>query len=355
MTKSSKLIDDTVSSINPIDKGYLDKAMTRLDVLTKPKGSLGKLEDIAARFVAITENINPGLEKKAVFVLASDHGITEEGTSAYPKEVTAQMVFNFLDNGAAINALADQAATDVYVADIGVDYDFPELDDLISIKISKGTKNFLKEPAMSYEQAVKSIEAGIKIAEKAALHGYNLIAAGEMGIGNTTSAAAVICICLDLEASDIVGFGTGIDKKTWLLKVETVNKAISIYKKKGITPIEILSFVGGFEIGGITGLLLGCAKNKVPVIVDGFISSAAACLAIKLCPNIMDYLLFGHKSAEKGHCLVLEKIKADPILDLDLRLGEGTGAVLAIPIIESALSAYNKMNTFDEAKVSDKK
>ena len=353
MNYNSKLITDTSASIKPLDQAFFDKAVSRLDQLTKPKGSLGKLENIAARIVAITGDISPRIEKKAVFVLASDHGITDEGISAYPKEVTAQMVFNFLNDGAAINAIAGNTGTDVFVADIGVDYDFPDLDDLISIKINKGTNNFLKKSAMTPEHAVKSIEAGIKIAEKAALHGYSIIAAGEMGIGNTTSAAAVICLCLNMEASDVVGYGTGIDKKTWLQKVETVSKAVSKYNKKGITPLEILGCVGGYEIGGIAGLLLGCASKRLPVVVDGFISSAAACLAINLCPQVREYLFFGHISAEKGHRLVMEKIDADTILDMDLRLGEGTGAVLAIPIIESALAAYNNMNTFEEAAVSN--
>lgn len=355
MIDTSKLIKETIASIKPVNKGFIEKANSRLDNLTKPRGSLGKLETIAAKLVAMTENVRPTIEKKAVFVFASDHGITEEGVSAYPKEVTAQMVLNFLNNGAAINAIAKQNKADVYVADIGVDYEFPELDNLISIKINNGTNNFLKEPAMTSEQAIQSIEAGIKLAQNATKDVYSLIATGEMGIGNTTSAAAVISICLDMEASDIVGYGTGIDKETWILKVETVESAVSKYKKKNTTPIEILSCVGGYEIGGITGLLLGCAANRIPVIVDGFISTAAACLAIQICPYIKEYMFFGHISAEKGHRLAMKKIEAEPILDMDLRLGEGTGAVLAMPLIEAALSAYNNMNTFEEAAVTSKK
>lgn len=355
MNIKSKIINETIKSIDLLNEDYLKKARQRLDSLTKPKHSLGMLEDISSRIVAIKETVIPTIEKKAVFVFASDHGITAEGISAYPPEVTAQMVYNFLDEGAAINAISMQTGTDVYVADIGVDHDFPDLEDLLSIKISRGTNNFLKNPAMTSVNAVKSLESGIKIAEKSALHGYDLIAGGEMGIGNTTSAAAVICLCLDLEASEIVGFGTGIDKETWILKVEAVDKAIKKYGKKNMSALDVLSSVGGYEIGGIAGLMLGCAKSRIPVVADGFISTAAACIAIKLCPAVFDYLFFSHISSEKGHKLTLEKLNARPILDLDLRLGEGTGAVLAFPIIESALSVYNNMNTFEEAGVSGEK
>lgn len=348
------LLHRTIESIKPINKEYIACASELLDNLTKPKGSLGKLEEFAKHIVAITENKKPSLDKKAVFVLAGDHGVVEEGVSAYPREVTREMVYNFIRGGAGINALARHTGADVFVVDMGVDWYFEETEGLISRKINAGTKNLAKEPAMTTGEAIRSIEAGIGLAIDAAEKRYNFLAVGEMGIGNTTPSSAVICALTGLNPMDVVGYGTGINDETWKYKVEVVNKALVLHKSDPDFPVDILARVGGFEIGGIAGVILGGASRRVPVVVDGFVSTAGAVISLGLCPQVKDYIFFSHKSAEAGHGLVLQKLGVQPILDLDMCLGEGTGAVIGMFIIEAAVKAYNEMATFEEAGVSRK-
>ena len=348
------LLHRTMESIKPLNEEYICHASERLDNLTKPKGSLGKLEEFAKRVVAITENTKPRLDKKAVFVLVADHGVTEEGISAYPREVTREMVYNFLSGGAGINALARHAGAEVFVVDIGVDWYFEKTDGLIIKKINSGTRNLAKEPAMTPGEAIRSIDVGIGLAGQAVEKGYNFIAVGDMGIGNTTPASAVICSLTGLNPVDVVGYGAGITDEMWKHKVEVVKKALALHNSDPDFPVDILAKVGGCEIGGIAGVILGGASMRVPVVVDGFVSTAGAAVAISLCPEVKNYIFFSHKSAERGHGLVLEKLGVQPIFDLDMRLGEGTGAVLGMFIIEAGVKAYNEMATFAEAGVSRK-
>lgn len=345
---------DLSFDIRPISKEWMDKARNRLDNLVKPKGSLGMLEEIAARIVGIKEQDRPSIDKKAVFVFAADHGVVAEGVSAYPQEVTSGMVKNFLSGVAAINALAKVAGALVYVVDIGVNGSIKEESPyLIKKKIRKGTGNITKGPAMSIEEAKKAIAVGIEIADMAKENGTDMVATGDMGIGNTTPSAAIFCAFLGCRPEDVVGKGTGIDDTTLKKKIDTVKRAIKVNQAllRNRNPLHILSALGGLEIAGISGLCIGGAKNRLIVLVDGFIACAGALVAMKIAPQVKDYLFFGHVSAEEGHRLFFEKIGEKPILDLGMRLGEGTGAALAMHIIDSALSIYNEMATFEEVGI----
>jgi nicotinate-nucleotide--dimethylbenzimidazole phosphoribosyltransferase len=323
-----------------------------LDNLTKPKGSLGRLEEFARRYCAIRREERPKIDKKVIVVLAADHGITEENVSAYPKEVTAQMVFNFLKGGAGVNVLAKHAGADVLVVDIGVAYDFKEEKGLVIKKIDHGTKNFLKGPAMTRDKAMASIECGIEIADRLFSEGYQIIGTGEMGIGNTTPSSAVISVMTAKPVSDVTGRGTGIDDTVYKNKVRVIEEGIKINSPDPSDAVDVLSKVGGFEIGGIAGLIIGASANKIPVVVDGFISGAAALIALRLAPTAKDYLFFSHLSEEKGHQAVFDFLKEKPVLDLSMRLGEGTGAALTISLIEAGVKVLTEMATFDEADVS---
>lgn len=338
--------------IEPLKREFIDIAWKRLNSLTKPKGSLGRLEEIAARLVAIYEDSMPEIKKKAVLVFASDHGVTEEGVSAYPKEVTAQMVFNFLRGGAGINVLAKHAGADVVVVDVGVDYDFGEIEGLISKKVVRGTGNIAKGMALTRSDAIKCIEIGIEIVKEYHQKGYNLFAVGEMGIGNTTPSSAVISVLTNSPVKEVTGRGTGIDEETFKRKVEVIKRAIEINKPDASDPVDVLSKVGGPEIGAIAGVVLCCAHLRLPVIIDGFISTAGALIAYCINPAVKDYIFASHNSVERGHKKALEFMGLKPLLDLNLRLGEGTGAAVAMTIIEAGLKIYREMATFDEAGVS---
>ena len=338
--------------IKPVGENFLELAWKRLDSLTKPPKSLGRLEEIAARLVAIYEDTMPEIKKKAVFVFASDHGVTEEGVSAYPKEVTAQMVFNFLRGGAGINVLARHAGADVVVVDVGVDYEFGQVEGLISKKVVRGARNIAKDPALGRDDAIKCIKTGIELVKQYYHMGYNLFATGEMGIGNTTPSSAVVSVLTGSPVEEVTGRGTGIDEETFKRKVEVIKKAIEINKPDPHDPIDVLSKVGGPEIGAIAGVVLGCAELKVPVVIDGFISTAGALIAYCINPAVKDYIFASHNSVEKGHKKALEFMGLTPLLDLNLRLGEGTGAALAITIISAGLKIYREMATFEEAGVS---
>ncbi|WP_456371098.1 nicotinate-nucleotide--dimethylbenzimidazole phosphoribosyltransferase [Thermodesulfatator atlanticus] len=333
-----------------LDRADYERASKRLDNLTKPRGSLGYLEEIARRYVYITGELFPELPlSKAVYVFAGDHGVVEEGVSAYPQEVTLQMILNFLAGGAGINAIARQAGADVYVVDVGAagDVDDPRL---IKRKVVHGTKNFLKEPAMSREQAQKALQVGYELAKEAAEKGVKLLIPGDMGIGNTTPSAAVMCVLLGEDPDDIVGRGTGIDDLALARKRQVVKEALSKYSFAD--PIDVLAKVGGAEIGAIAGFFLGGAESRVPVIIDGFISLAGYTIAQALCPELKEFVFLGHCSKEKGAARVVEKLNLRPIVDLDLRLGEGTGACLASMIVDAALRVLTEMATFEDAGVS---
>ncbi|MDH4227281.1 MAG: nicotinate-nucleotide--dimethylbenzimidazole phosphoribosyltransferase [Deltaproteobacteria bacterium] len=348
------LIEKTLASIKPVDEQSLEAARKRLDTLTKPKGSLGRLEDIAASIASIRRNPRPDKLKKAVFTFAADHGVTGEGVSAYPKEVTAQMVLNFIGNGAAINALARAASAHHAVIDVGVDYDFDKSAPIVHKKVLKGTKNMTKGPAMTRAEAERCIEVGIEMAAEYADKGFTLYGTGEMGIGNTTASSAIASLYTGFSAAEVTGRGTGIDDAVLLKKISAIEKAIIVNTPDKNDPVGALAKIGGAEIGAITGLCLGAAARNIPVVVDGFISGAAALIACAMNPHVRKYLLHSHLSAEKGHAAVLLKLGAKPILDLGMRLGEGTGAAVAMLVIDAAMAAYSEMATFEDAGVAGK-
>jgi nicotinate-nucleotide--dimethylbenzimidazole phosphoribosyltransferase len=347
------IIRDTLESIKPVSAVRLKTAQSHLDSLTKPPGSLGLLEDIAKKYVAIRDTDHPAINKKSVIVFAADHGVTEEGISAYPAEVTPQMVQNFLAKGAAVNVLAKQQNAEVLVVDMGVNHRFPPHPELLDRKIAFGTRNLLREPAMTLSEAEESIAIGIQIAVQLTEYGVDLLATGDMGIGNTTASAAIFSALSGLSAKQVTGRGTGIDDITLAKKITVIEQALEKHTPNPDDPIDILSKVGGFEIGGITGLILGAAAKNIPVVVDGFISSAGASLAIKLNSSVKDYIFSSHRSAEPGHQVFFDLHQMPPLLDLKMRLGEGTGAVLAFNLIEAGVRIYSEMATFQSAGISN--
>ena len=340
-----------IKEIKPVSELWISKAWKRLDNLSKPKRSLGYLEEMASRVVAIYEKEKPEINKKAVYVFVGDHGIVEEGVSAYPQEVTALMVRNFLAGGAGINVLSRRAGADVFVVDIGMKEEIADAPELINRNVKRSTDNMAKGPAMTREEAEKAIDAGIEIALNASENGVNMIATGEMGIGNTAPSSALYSVMLPAKLADVTDKGTGLEDEGIKLKVKIIEKALEINRSIMDDPVSILAAVGGLEIAGICGLCLGAASRRMVVVVDGFISSAGALVAMKICPAVKDYLFFSHKSSEKGHRIFCEKEGIRPILDLDLRLGEGTGAACAMQIIENAVSIYNEMATFDDVGI----
>jgi nicotinate-nucleotide--dimethylbenzimidazole phosphoribosyltransferase len=357
-TTTTSLLADFVGAIAAPDPKWLKQARSHLDNLTKPLGSLGRLEDIAARFVAIRNGEIDGPLKKAAYVFAADHGIVAEGVSAYPKEVTRQMVLNFLQQGAAINVLANLHETELTIVDVGVDADFGDLPGLLHRKVRSGTRNMLHKPAMSEEEMLQALQVGLQLATGAQQKGQTLIAAGEMGIGNTTSASAITAVLTRQAPAAVTGAGAGLEKSAQDHKVRVVDAILRKHFAENLTasqvsPLEVLRCVGGLEIAAMVGLVLGAARYRIPIVTDGFISTAAAALAYAVEPRVKDYLFAGHRSEEPGHRFLLEYLRLDPILTLNMRLGEGTGAVLAMPIIESALRLYTEMATFASAGVSE--
>lgn len=346
------LIRNTLEAIKPVSPLRLESAQAHLDSLTKPPGSLGLLEVLAKRFTALRKTDRPSIENKSVIVFAADHGVTEEGISAYPSKVTPQMVQNFLAGGAAINVLARQQNAEVLVVDIGVNHRFTPHPDLLDRKIAFGTRNLAKEPAMTRTQAEESIIIGIQIAMQ--LDAIDLLATGDMGIGNTTSSSAIFSVLGNLPVSQVTGRGTGIDDITLTKKISVIQQALDLHNPDPEDPIDILAKVGGFEIGGIMGLIIGAASKNIPVVVDGLVSSAGASLAIKLNPSIKDYIFSSHRSVEPGHQIFFDLLQSPPLFDLKMRLGEGTGAVLAFNMIEAAVKIYSEMATFKSAGISDK-
>lgn len=349
-----KLLEQTLKAIRPTDKQWEARAQAHLDDLTKPLGSLGYLEEIAKKLITIYQDQITDLNKKVVFTFAGDHGITSEGVSAYPKDVTPQMVFNFLRGGAAINVLARHCGAEVVVVDVGVDYDFGDIEGLAKRKVVRGTKNFTLQPAMTMDETIRAVEVGIELGNEYCAKGYRLFGTGDMGIGNTTPSSAITAVITGSKVADVTGRGTGIDDTGLSRKVATIEKALRLHNPDPSKPLEVLSMVGGAEIAAIVGLILAVSANRQVVVIDGFISTASALIAYSLKPEVRDYMFAGHCSVEKGHIVALRHIGLRPILDLDMRLGEGTGAVLAMPIIESALKIYREMATFSSAGVSKK-
>ncbi len=341
----------TLAKIQPVREETLAAIQARIDRQAKPIGSLGRLEEFARRFVAITGREE--IRAKRIYTFAGDHGVTAEGVSAFPQEVTPQMVYNFVDGGASINALARHAGAEVQVVDMGVNHDFAELPGLIPRKIAKGTANFAQGPAMSRDQALQALAVGVEMAARAKADQVDLVGTGDMGIGNTTPSAAIAAAICDLMPVQVTHRGTGIDDAALARKIEVVAKGLLINKPDPADPVDVLAKVGGFEIGGIAGLVLGCAAEGIPVVVDGFISSAGALIAAELHPHVRDYIFASHQSVEIGHRHMLARIGQQPILDLDLRLGEGTGGALAMNLIEASLQVLREVLTFAEAGVTE--
>lgn len=327
----------------------------RLDRLTKPRGSLGRLEKLACWYGAARGTSTPVLRRKAIIVFAGDHGVTAEGVSAYPAEVTAQMVCNFLRGGAAINVLARHVGAEVAVVDVGVAHAFPDVKGLRRCKVRPGTDNLAAGPAMTRKDAEAAVTVGMAIAEELAAAGVDVIGLGEMGIGNTTASSAITAVMTGANPRVVTGRGTGLDDAAWLHKVSVIERALATNRPDANDPLDVLTSLGGLEIAALAGSMLGAARCRVPVVLDGFISGAAALIAVGLEPALRGYLLASHRSAEPGHRVALDRLGLVPLLDLELRLGEGTGAALAISLLEAAVKIVNEMATFGEAGVSERR
>lgn len=347
-----------IAQIEPVPESWVRRAMARQDSLTKPPGSLGLLEKIASRVVAIQQSLSPNVGHKRILVFAADHGVVEEGVSPYPQEVTAQMVANFLRGGAAINAMARAAAAEVVVINIGVKHQIPavELGDpsiqFIDRPVRNGTRNLLRDPALTTDEAVAAIMTGAEIAIEAAAAGVELIGLGEMGIGNTTASAAITAALTGSPSNAVTGRGTGADDEMLARKQSVVAQALELHADQLSDPLGMLSAIGGLEVAGLAGVCLGAAANRIPVVLDGFITTAGAAIAVEMCPAVADYLFAGHLSVERGHAILLERLRLQAMLNLEMRLGEGTGAAIAMKVIESAVRAFTEMATFDSAGVS---
>ncbi|WP_026674990.1 nicotinate-nucleotide--dimethylbenzimidazole phosphoribosyltransferase [Alkalihalobacterium bogoriense] len=340
-------LDEIIQAIEPLNKSVMEKVANHIDNLTKPVGSLGKIEQLAIQLSGITGEEKPNVSNPAVIVAAGDHGIVAEGVSAYPQEVTQLMLANFIKGKAAINVFANQIGASVYVVDVGVKgpVDIPTVK---QCKVKNGTNNFLLEDAMTKEEALKAIQVGIDVAETLIKNGHKLLITGEMGIGNTTASSAIFAALTDERIEDVVGAGTGLTANALHHKVNVIKQSLENRKPASSDPLDVLNKVGGLEIAALTGVILAGAKSRVPVLIDGFISSAAALLAINFCPVIRDYLIISHQSAEQGHALLLKHVQLEPLLSLGLRLGEGTGAALAYPLLLAATNIVSEMATFEE-------
>lgn len=348
------MLKETIRDITPRNEGVRASARARLEQLTMPHWALGRLMDLAEDLAGMTGSLHPAIKRKMIVTMAADHGITAEGVSKYPSEVTLQMVHNFVAGGAGINALARQAGAEVVVIDMGVAGDLSgmvEAGKVIARPIAPGTANMSRGPAMSREQAVRAVEVGIGLARELGSR-CDVFGTGEMGIGNTTPSSAIVSILSGSSVSEVTGRGTLIEDEQLEHKISIIEKSIAVNRPDPNDPIDILAKVGGFEIGAIAGLILGAAALKKPVLVDGFISTAGALIAKKLAPTAADYIIAAHRSQEKGHRIALECLGKEPLLDLNMRLGEGTGAALAMNLLEAAVGILTEVATFEEAMVS---
>ena len=347
-------LKEIIKDIQPLDEAAMRSARARQDTLTKPPGSLGRLEELSIHLAGMKADPFPWVERKAVIVMAADHGVAREGVSAYPSDVTAQMVLNFLRGGAAINALARQAGARVTVVDIGVAADVEPLPGLLRRKVMCGTRNLAQGPAMTREEAEQAIQVGVDVLNEEAARGLDIVATGDMGIGNTTPSSAIVAAMTGLPVAQVVGRGTGIDDQALERKIKVIEQALVLNQPDANDPLDVLHKVGGLEIAGLAGVMIAAAHRRIPTVVDGFISTAAAMIAVGLASGVRDYLIGAHRSVETGHQAMLKHLNLVPLLDLDLRLGEGTGAVLAFHLIEASTRIQREMATFDEAGVSDK-
>lgn len=345
-------IDDLIQAVKEPDYSIAEKAQARLDNLTKPLGALGQLEELAKKLCVLRGTLELAQPKPAAAVFAGDHGVALAGSSLYPREVTAQMVYNFLAGGAGINVLCRQADAAVKVVDVGVDHDFEDAPGLISAKVARGTANLLEEPAMTREQTLQAMAVGAKVADDLIDQGFDLLIPGEMGIGNTTPSAALAAAFIGKAPAQVTGRGTGLDDEGLNRKVHMIEQALELHQPDLSDPLGVLAALGGLEIAAIAGYALAAAARGVPVLMDGLISCAGCYSAVRLCPAVGEWLLAGHASVEAGQGVFLASLRLRPILDLDLRLGEGTGAALAVNVLRAAVSIYNEMATFESAGVT---
>nr|MBF0222538.1 nicotinate-nucleotide--dimethylbenzimidazole phosphoribosyltransferase [Desulfobulbaceae bacterium] len=349
-----RVLTATIEQISVQSDEWRQKAKARLDQLALPHWALGRLMDLALDLAGQTMSMRPDIRRKAVITMAGDHGVAVEGVSKFPQNVTPQMVANFVNGGAGINALARQAGADVIVVDMGVAADLSGLvkaGKIIDKKIAFGTANMAKGPAMSREQAVQSIEAGIDVINSYK-DTYDLFGTGDMGIANTTPSAAIVAVLAGASVEEVTGRGTGLNDEQLVLKIKVIKESLRLNKPDAADGIDVLAKVGGFEIGGIAGLILAAAAERKPIVIDGFISTAGALIAQSIAPHVTDYIIAAHRSVEPGHRIMQQHLGCEPLLDLNMRLGEGTGAALAMPILDAAVRVLTEVSTFEEAAVA---
>ena len=347
------LLSNVIEMIRPLDREAMAEAQARHNQLTKPQGSLGRLEELSVQLAGIQGKSIPQIRHKAIITMAGDHGVVAEGVGNWPQEVTAQMVYNFLNGGAGINVIARQVGARIIVVDMGVATELEPNSQLLSRKVAFGTQNISLGPAMSNEQAVRAIETGIEVVTAEVAKGLDIVGTGDMGIGNTTASSAICAVMARKTVVEVTGRGTGITDEQLAHKVEVINRALAVNRPDPSQPLDVLAKVGGFEIGGLVGVMLGAAAHRIPVVIDGFISGAAALIATALSPRLKDFLIAAHVSAEAGHHLLLSHLGLKPLLDLGMRLGEGTGAALGVFVAEVATRVLAEMSTFAEAGVSE--
>ena len=347
------LLEQTIAAIQNLDETAMQAARERQSQLTKPPGSLGRLERLSIQIAGIQGKARPDVSRKALFVMAGDHGVVAEGVTAFPQDVTWQMVANFAAGGAAINVLGRQVGAKVVVVDVGVVGDAPASAAVIVKKVGRGTKNMAVGPAMTREEAVRAVEVGIEVLAAEMDPPLDLVGVGDMGIGNTTPSAAIISAFTGRSPAEVTGRGTGIDDARHAHKIGVIARALAVNQPDAAEALDVLAKVGGFEIGAIAGVMLAAAARHVPVVVDGVISSAGALVAAGLAPKVKDYLIAGHRSVEPGHRAALEHLGLEPLLDLEMRLGEGTGGAIAMHVVEAAVRTLNEMATFAEAGVAE--
>ncbi len=345
-------LEETIEAVAPLDSQAMAAAGRRQASLTKPPGSLGRLEELSIRLAGIRRTPSPQVSRKCIVTMAADHGVVAEGVTRYPQAVTAQMVLNFLGGGAAVNVLARHVGARVVVVDAGVAGELPQHPGLVALRVAAGTRNMAHGPAMSVEEARASLEAGITVVEGEERRGLDILGVGEMGIGNTTAASAVTAAVTGCSPGEVTGRGTGLDDLELAHKVEVVARALAANRPRRGDGLDVLAKVGGFEIGAMAGAMIAAAARHLPVVLDGFICGAAALVAVLLAPRVKEYLVASHRSVEVGHSRLLEHLGLEPLLDLDLRLGEGTGAALGISLAEASCRILAEMATFEGAGVS---
>ncbi|MGQ9557613.1 MAG: nicotinate-nucleotide--dimethylbenzimidazole phosphoribosyltransferase [Desulfurispora sp.] len=346
------LLQETISAIAPLDAAAMEKARQRVDSLIKPPGSLGRLEELAVQLAGITGSLRPPVQNKVIVLMAGDHGVVEEGVSIAPPEVTYQMLGAFAGGVAGVSVFSQVVGARLVIVDVGVKVPV-DIPGVLSLKVKSGTDNIARGPAMSREEAVAALEVGIRVTGEQVAAGADVLALGDMGIGNTTPSSAILACLAGLTAAEATGRGTFVNDEVLARKIAAVDSALRVNRPDPADGLDVLARVGGLEIGGLAGVVLAAAAHRKPVLVDGFISTAAAMIAATLAPACRDYLIPAHLSGEQGHRLMLEHLGLKPLLQLDMRLGEGTGAALAMPLLEAAVGMLTRMASFQDAGVSD--